>query len=105
VLRRQLEAGPPKRRLVQFRLQDADQCLFHEEPIWADGRIVGSITSGMHGHRIDASLGMGYVRQPGGVTRDWLAATAFELEIGWQRFPAEASLAPFYDPRNERIRP
>jgi 4-methylaminobutanoate oxidase (formaldehyde-forming) len=104
VLRRQREAGPPERRLVQFRLQDADQCLFHEEPIWADGRIVGSITSGMHGHRIDASLGMGYVRYPDGVTRDWLASTAFELEIGWQRFPAEASLAPFYDPRNERIR-
>lgn len=103
-LHRQREAGPPERRLVQFRLGDAGQCLHHEEPIWADGAIVGSITSGMHGHRIDASLGMGYVQNEGGVAGDWLAATGFEIEIGWQRFAAEASLAPFYDPKNERIR-
>jgi 4-methylaminobutanoate oxidase (formaldehyde-forming) len=103
-LLRQREAGTPERRIVQFRLADAEQCLYHEEPIWTGGRIVGSITSGMHGHRIDASLGMGYVQNKGGVSRDWLAAQRFEIEIGWQRFAAEASLAPFYDPRNERVR-
>jgi glycine cleavage system aminomethyltransferase T len=47
---------------------------------------------------------MGYVRNEGGVSREWLDAQRFEIEIGWERFAAEASLAPFYDPRNERIR-
>ena len=103
-LLRQREAGPLERRLVQFRLLDDRPLLHHEEPIWANDRIVGSITSGMYGHRIDASLGMGYVRHEGGVTREWLEAQLFEIEIGWQRFAAEASLAPFYDPRNERVR-
>jgi glycine cleavage system aminomethyltransferase T/glycine/D-amino acid oxidase-like deaminating enzyme len=103
-LLRQRDAGRPSRRLVQFRLADAGQCLHHEEPIWAEGRIVGSITSGTHGHRLDASLGMGYVQNEGGVTKERLAATSFEIEIGWRRFVAEASLAPFYDPKNERIR-
>ncbi len=103
-LLRQRDAGPLERRLVQFRLLDDLPLLHHEEPIWANDRIVGSITSGMYGHRIGASLGMGYVRNEGGVTKQWLDAQLFEIEIGWQRFAAEASLAPFYDPRNERIR-
>jgi 4-methylaminobutanoate oxidase (formaldehyde-forming) len=102
-LLRQREAGI-ERRLVQFRLENDGQLLHHEEPIWANGEIVGSITSGMYGHRIDASLGMGYVRQQGGVTREWLEAQPFEIEIGWERFAAEASLLPFYDPKNEKIR-
>jgi glycine cleavage system aminomethyltransferase T/glycine/D-amino acid oxidase-like deaminating enzyme len=101
---RQREAGPPERRLVQFRLADDRQSLHHEEPIWAEGQLVGAITSGMYGHRIGASLGMGYVHREGGVTREWLDAQRFEIEIGWERFAATASLAACYDPGNSRIR-
>jgi len=103
-LLRQREAGPPARRLVHFRLEDAGRSLHHDEPIRADGELVGAITSGMYGHRIDASLGMGYVRRAGGVTLDWLASAAFSIEVGWERCAATASLAPFYDPANKRIR-
>jgi len=103
-LLRQREAGPPERRLVQFRLDDDCRLLHHEEPVWVDGELVGAITSGMYGHRIEASLGMGYVQRAGGVRRDWLEAAAFSIEIGWERFAATASLAPFYDPANKRIR-
>ena len=38
---------------------DYDKLLYHNEPIWRDGVIVGSITSGAFGHTIDASLGNG----------------------------------------------
>ena len=61
-LLRAREAGTPKRRLVQLRLQDDGKLLYHEEPLWAEGRIVGSVTSGMYGHRVGAPLGMGYLR-------------------------------------------
>ncbi len=98
------EKGVPTRRLVQFRLADAGPSLHHEEPVWRDGRIVGSITSGMHGHRIGASLGMGYVHNPEGVTAEWLASGKFEIEIAWERHAATAQLKPFYDPAGERIR-
>ena len=33
------------------RLQNDTKLLYHDEPIWRDGRIVGSATSGMFGHR------------------------------------------------------
>jgi 4-methylaminobutanoate oxidase (formaldehyde-forming) len=78
--------------------------LYHEEPIWRDGKIIGSITSGGYGHSIGASLGMGYVRCEDGVTQDWLAAEPLEIEVAWKRYPARAQFAPWYDPKGERIK-
>lgn len=96
--------GPLMRRMVQFRLDDPTKLLYHEEPIWCGEQIVGAITSGMYGHRLDASLGMGYVHNPEGVTADWLTQAKFEIEVAWKRVPAKASLSAFYDPKNTRIR-
>src|SRR4051794_39353275 len=80
-LLRQRERGSPERRLVQGRLADDSRLLYHEEPIWRDGRIVGAVTSGAYGHRVGASLGMGYVSHEGGVTPEWLAEGRFEVEV------------------------
>jgi glycine cleavage system aminomethyltransferase T/glycine/D-amino acid oxidase-like deaminating enzyme len=103
-LLRAREEGVPRRRLVQVRLEDDEKLLYHEEPIWHGGRIAGAITSGMYGHRLEASLGMGYVENPGGVTREWLAGGGFEVEVAWQRVPARLQLEPFYDPAGARVR-
>ncbi len=103
-LLRARDAGTPTRRLVQLRLQDDGRLLYHEEPVWAGGRIIGSVTSGMYGHRVGAPLGMGYLRHDGGVTQAWLDGQQLEVEVAWERVPAKAQLAPWYDPRNERIR-
>ena len=103
VLARKAE-GTPSRRLLQFMLDDPEALLVHEEPIFADGEPVGVTTSGMYGHRIGASLGMGYVRRPHAITADWIAATRFEIGVGDRRIGARAQLGPWYDPKNERIR-
>ncbi len=96
--------GVPRKRLVQFRLADPQELLVHEEPIFADGRAVGVIGSGMYGHRVGASLGMGYVRMDQPVTAALLAATRFEIHVGDRRVPAQAQLAPWYDPQGTRTR-
>ena len=96
--------GTPHKRLLQFRLDDPVELLFHEEPIFADGQAVGVTTSGMYGHRVDAALGMGYVKRPFAITPDWIAATRFEIGVGDRRVPARAQLAPWYDPKSERVR-
>ncbi|MFA5957638.1 FAD-dependent oxidoreductase [Hyphomicrobium sp.] len=104
-LMRQRESGQLNKRLVQVMLEGAEPpMLYHEEPIWRAGKIVGSITSGGYGHRIGASLGMGYVRCDDGVTSEWLAAEPLEVEVAWQRYPARAQLGPWYDPKGERIK-
>src|SRR3546814_3516653 len=49
------------RRLVQFKLNDPQPLLHHNEPIWRDGHIAGHITSGAYGHHLGAAVGLGYV--------------------------------------------
>ena len=102
----QKAAGPIARRLVQVRLKDTGHppLMFHHEPILRDGQIVGSIMSGAYGHRIGASLGLGYVTLEGGVTADWLREGSFEVEIAMKRYPAELQFGPWYDPKGDRIR-
>ncbi len=52
------------RRMVCIALEDSSASapmMYHEEPIYRNGVIVGSTTSGAWGHRVNLSLGMGYV--------------------------------------------
>ncbi|MEG6507404.1 FAD-dependent oxidoreductase [Methyloligella sp. 2.7D] len=100
------EAGTPTRRLVQIRLDGGGNAplVYHEEPIWRDGAIVGSVTSGGYGHRIGASLGMGYVSCPEGVTDAFLNSGRFEVEVACERYGAHVQLQAFYDPAGDRIR-
>ncbi|MEH6405377.1 MAG: glycine cleavage T C-terminal barrel domain-containing protein, partial [Sneathiella sp.] len=92
------------RRLVQFALNDTEPLMHHNEPIWRNGIIVGSITSGMFGHTVGKSLGMGYVENEDGVDADFINSGTYEIEIACERFPATASLKPFYDPTSKRVK-
>ncbi len=95
---------PRSKRLVQFKLEDPDLVLYHDEPIYRDGVIVGRTTSGMYGHTVGACLAMGYVNNDPGVTNDWLEAGTWEIEVANAPIAATASLRSFYDPRNERVK-
>ena len=103
-LARQREAGLQS-RLVQFALDDGDAFVYHNEPIMRDGTIVGETTSGMFGHTLDRSLGMGYVTNTNGVAdAAYINAGTYEIEVAGRRIPATASLSPFYDPKSSRVR-
>jgi len=93
-----------KRLLIQFALENDKPLLYHNEPIWRNGEIVGHITSGMFGHTIGTSLGMGYVKCREGVTAEWVEAGSYEIEVATERFPARVSIRPFYDPKGLRIK-
>jgi glycine cleavage system T protein len=102
-LEEQRQNGVTK-RLVQFALDDPEPLLYHNEPIWRGDAIVGHITSGMFGHALGKSLGMGYVEDDGGVDEEFVNSGVYEIEVACERFPATASLRPFYDPKSERIK-
>lgn len=103
-LLRQKEAGPRTKRLVMFMLNDPAPVLFHDEPIRRDGEILGYISSGAYGFTLGRSVGMGYVRHAGGVTKDFVESGDWDIEIACERFPAEASLRAFFDPTGERAK-
>ena len=60
--------------------------LYHEEPIWREGVRVGRTTSGMYGHTLGGSVGLGYVECPEGVDQEFIASGNFELEVAGKRF-------------------
>ena len=103
-LQAQKEAGLT-RRLVQFALDDATPLLYHNEPICRDGAIDGRISSGMFGHHLGKSLGMGYVEcQAQGEAPDAILQGKYEIEVAGVRYSAQPSLAPWYDPSSARIK-
>ncbi len=95
-----------KKRLVQFLLEDDSYMLYHNEPIWRDGEMVGYITSGMFAHTLGAACGLGYVSRPDGdiVTAKYVREGSYEIEVAGERVAAKASLRPFYDPKSERVK-
>lgn len=99
---RKREAGLA-RRMLQFRLEDPEPMLFHNEAVVRDGRIVSILTSGNYGHALGGAIGMGYVPCAGESAEDVLSSS-YEIEIAGTRHRAQASLAPMYDPQSERVR-
>jgi 4-methylaminobutanoate oxidase (formaldehyde-forming) len=101
---RQREAGV-RRRLVALALEETDRLLYHNEPVWRDGELVGRITSGMFGHTVGAALGLGFIANRDGLaSAEWIKGGRYEVELAMQRVPARISLRPFYDPAGERVR-
>ena len=104
VLMRQKEAGPLTKRLVMFKLRDSEPVLFHEELIRRDGDIVGYISSGAYGFTLGASVGMGYINHPDGITKDFIESGDWEIEIAGEHYAADASLRAFFDPTGTRVK-
>jgi 4-methylaminobutanoate oxidase (formaldehyde-forming) len=103
-LARQREAGV-RRRLVAVALERTDRLLYHNEPIWRNGELVGKISSGMFGHTLGTALGLGYLANGGAaVSAEWIGTGHYEVEVAAERVPARVSLRPFYDPASERVR-
>ena len=95
------------KRLVAIALEGnstAAPMMYHEEPIYRDGVIVGSTTSGAWGHRVGKSLALGYVRNTDGVSAEWLASGIWEVELAWKKYRATVQFQPFFDSKSERIK-
>jgi 4-methylaminobutanoate oxidase (formaldehyde-forming) len=92
------------KRLIQFRLEDPDRLLYHDEPIFRDDVLVGRTSSGAWSYTENRCLAMGYINHEGGVTAEYLDAGEFKIEVAGVRIPATASVRSFYDPGSKRVR-
>ena len=104
ILKQKETGGHMYKRLVQFLLQDPDAVLYHHEPILRDGLIVGHLTSGDYGHTLGGAVGLGYIEVEEQVTREYIEAGVFTIDVGGYHVPARASLSALYDPQAERMR-
>jgi glycine cleavage system T protein len=92
------------KRMVQFALENPEPLLYHNEPIYRDGVLVGHTSSANYGHYLGRAIAMGYVKNEAGVDAEWIASGNWEIEVGLKREPARASLRPMYDPTSARMK-
>ena len=93
-----------KRRLVQVAFDDSEILIYHDEPIYRDGALVGRIASASYGHTLGHAVGLAWLSSPDPIDADWLAAGTYEADVACERTPVTLSLRPLYDPRSERVK-
>ncbi len=97
--RKEQEADGARRRIVTLEIDATDADASGYEPVWADGRRVGFITSGDYGHTVKKSLAMAML------DREY-AAEGSELTthiVGVER-PAKVVAPSPYDPSGSAMR-
>jgi dimethylglycine dehydrogenase len=95
---RERETGPSQ-RLVLLAIDAANADATGFEPVWADGKRVGFVTSGCYGHHVKQSLALAYLERA-------VAERPVPLEVhvlGRLR-SARVLPEPPYDPRGLRLR-
>jgi sarcosine dehydrogenase len=97
-------ARPLHKQLCGFTTRDRDIVLVGRETILRDGEFAGYLTSGGFGYTVDAPIGMGYVRNPQGVSDDWLSVGRYELVVANERVPATIHHRALYDPAGLKVR-
>jgi dimethylglycine dehydrogenase len=69
------------------------------EPLYADGKLIGRATSGYYGHALGKSLAIGYVQ-----TAHAVVGGALEIEILGERKRATVLVDSPYDPENKDLK-
>jgi glycine cleavage system aminomethyltransferase T len=96
---RVIRGAGPARRLRPILLADPRAIALGSEPVRIDGAIVGRVTSGGYGFRIERSIAYAYVpaaqAEPGRLV---------EVEVFGEWIPGEIAKEPLYDPAGARIR-
>ncbi|TNF91785.1 MAG: FAD-dependent oxidoreductase, partial [Gammaproteobacteria bacterium] len=82
------QRGDSGRQLVQLLLDDSERFIYHNEPIYIDGEIVGAVTTGTFGHTLGAPVGLGWINSPG-LTADSLQDRRCEVLVAGHRIGAQ----------------
>jgi len=96
--------GKPLTKLFAGFTTHPDAVLVGRETILRDGAPVGYLTSGGYGYTVGKSIGYGYVRNPAGVTEEWLTAGSYALVVAGETLPAALALCPLLDAQGQRIK-
>ncbi len=92
-------------RLMQFRLEDPDPLLYHNEAIYRDGVVIGYLTSGNYGHHLGGAIGLGYVKCSAvGETAEAQLNAHYQIDVAGKLVDADVSLRPFYDPKALQVK-
>ena len=98
------QANSLTKRLVCFTLDDPEIVLVGRETILRNGQPVGYLSSGGFGYTQNKPIGFGYIKNPNGVSNDFIHEGTYELEVACESYPAKVHLKPLYDPQMTAIK-
>jgi 4-methylaminobutanoate oxidase (formaldehyde-forming) len=90
--------------MVNVLLEDPEPLLHHGEVIWRNGERISEIRSASYGHTLGGAVGLSMLESPLPITKAYLTTGEWQVEIGNKKYPAKVSLAPFYDPKNSKVK-
>jgi glycine cleavage system aminomethyltransferase T len=93
------EAEGSGKRLSCLVLTDPRSLALGNEPVFANGEVVGRVTSGGVGYAVGKSIAFAYLP-----TDMASAGTSLAVEVFGERVDAEVASDPLYDPTGLRIR-
>jgi glycine cleavage system aminomethyltransferase T len=96
--------GPLTRRLLQILVTDPAAMMFHAEVVLRDGREVGYIRAASYGHTLGGAVGLAMIDAGAPIDEAYVRSGQWEVDIAGRRYPAVASIRPFYDPQNIRVK-
>ncbi|KRE42016.1 GcvT family protein [Knoellia sp. Soil729] len=96
--------SPRHDKLVQVLLTDPEPLMFGAEVLLRDGQPVGDVRSASYGWTLGGAVGIASVTADEPVTKDWLDAGTWEVDVAGTNVPATVSLRPLYDPTSARVR-
>lgn len=97
-LRREATTGP-RERFVPLIVDATDADAAAVSIVYRGKEVVGLVTSGGYGYRLDCSIALAYVR-----TDLAVEGTELEIEILGERRRARVGREPLYDPENMRLK-
>lgn len=93
-----------KRKLVMFSIDDPEPLIYHDEPIYRNGELVSENTHGAFGHLLGGSVGMCYLENRDGITREWIESGSYEIGVNGRNYPITVHMSAPHDPKGERAR-
>jgi glycine cleavage system aminomethyltransferase T/glycine/D-amino acid oxidase-like deaminating enzyme len=99
----QRQAGV-SRRLLLFAFDGTGAMAWGDEPVYRDGRLVGTLTSAAHGHTLGRGVAMGYVESEPHAPAETLLQGRYEIEVAGEPVAAAVSLRAWHDPGGARPR-
>lgn len=99
-------AEGPRRRLVSLVLDDPDVMMWGGELVLRDGLGAGQVTSAAWGETVGGSVGLAYIRHPGGevMTAELARAASYQVNVAGELRPVSLHLRPPFDPAGEKIK-
>ena len=96
------KAGKLLRKIVMLALDDSDIMLYGNEPIYRNREYISTTTSGAYGFEVGRAVAMGYLKNPEGITDEWIKEGKYAIMVEGKLIPATMVPGSPYDPENLR---